>query len=178
VIAREWSGELPLSFSDVHLLSPSVVTVYTRRCMHVKTFVNMGEKTMEGLSEYDIHKQIVRVLNVAAREHVIWFHVPNGEARNVQTLMKLKAMGVKPGVADLVFIAPTGVGFLELKSKKGRMEASQLAFRDSLLPLMLHSRMPLWYEVARSVDEALAILREKEIIDDGVQAPAKAAEAA
>jgi len=133
---------------------------------------------MEGLSEYAIHKQIVRVLKVAARPNVIWFHVPNGEARSVQTLMKLRAMGVKPGIADLVFITPIGVGFLELKSKKGRMEPSQLAFRDSLIPLMLENRIPIWYEVARDVEEALAILRSKEIIKDGDYSPEEAASAA
>jgi hypothetical protein len=46
------------------------------------------------------------------------FHCPNGEYRDKRTAVKLKAMGVLPGVADYVLpvpIAPFAGCFMELK---------------------------------------------------------------
>lgn len=42
---------------------------------------------------------------------VLWCHVPNGEERNARVGAKLKAMGVKPGVPDvLIFDPPAELG--------------------------------------------------------------------
>ncbi len=60
---------------------------------------------------------------------VIWFHVPNGGKRSKQTAAKMKRLGVKPGVPDLVFILPDAtVAFLELKSRSGRPSVAQTDF--------------------------------------------------
>ena len=57
------------------------------------------------------------------------FHVPSGEVRDVATAMKLKRMGVIPGVADfLCFKGPRRVA-LELKNATGRMSKAQQAFQ-------------------------------------------------
>ncbi len=50
------------------------------------------------------------------------FHIPNGEKREAHTGSLLKALGVKPGIPDLMLALPNGryAGlFIELKRKKG-----------------------------------------------------------
>ena len=42
-------------------------------------------------------------------------HIPSGELRDKRTAAKLKAMGVKPGWPDFMFVGPRQMFFLELK---------------------------------------------------------------
>lgn len=82
------------------------------------------------MSELALQKFAVTLLRFNAAPGVIWFHPPNGEARSARTGAKLKAMGVKAGVPDLVVVRPGGiVYFLELKAPKGSLSPAQRAFR-------------------------------------------------
>jgi hypothetical protein len=81
---------------------------------------------------------------------------PRGEAQKLRTKAtagRLKAMGVKPGVADLVFISPDGrfLG-LELKRRGGRLSETQEAFQAWC------DRHGVAYAVADSYDAAVAVL--------------------
>jgi len=61
--------------------------------------------------------------------HLLIFHVPSGEARDIATAMKLKRMGVVPGVADfLMFIPGCGIA-IELKEKSGMQSKAQKLFQ-------------------------------------------------
>ena len=63
---------------------------------------------------------------------------------------RLKAMGLRPGVSDLVIIGRDGKGyFLEIKTATGVLSSSQKNFRD------LCSLRAWPYAIARSVDEAI-----------------------
>lgn len=53
------------------------------------------------------------------------FHVPNGGSRNAREGAKFKAMGVVPGVADLLFIWKGNLYAFELKTDKGSQSLSQ-----------------------------------------------------
>lgn len=54
------------------------------------------------------------------------FAVPNGGQRNVVVALKLKAEGVRAGVADLILMCGLGqVIFIEMKTKKGTQTKSQ-----------------------------------------------------
>lgn len=56
------------------------------------------------------------------------FHVPNGEDRSLATALKLKRMGVVPGVADfLCFKGPRRVA-IELKDEGGKQSIAQQVF--------------------------------------------------
>lgn len=79
--------------------------------------------------EQDLQKAVIQWLAIAAPD-LLYFHVPN--AINVRGGQKAgafnKAMGVRPGVADLCFVLPSiytyfgitrvtaGVAFIELKA--------------------------------------------------------------
>ena len=114
--------------------------------------------------EVNMQIELADKLRWCLRENVCWFHVPNGEIRNKRTAAKLKAMGVQPGVADLLFMwkrysegsegshTECGVLFLELKLPGRTASEPQIMFgrraRDAGAD----------YVVARSVGQALEIL--------------------
>jgi hypothetical protein len=89
---------------------------------------------------------------------VIWFAVPNGGRRTKIEAARMKFMGVKPGVADLVFAWGDSlfsyVLFVELKSDKGRQSAHQKAFQEKC------EENYFTYRICRSLDEFSSILKE------------------
>lgn len=53
------------------------------------------------------------------------FHIPNGGLRNLKTAVRLKAEGVKPGVADLFLAMPNNNWhglFIEMKRQYGNSQ--------------------------------------------------------
>lgn len=91
----------------------------------------------------------------------LWCHVPNGEARNAVTGAKLKRMGVKRGVPD-VLIFDKGSKFgpdryrewiglaIELKVGKNKVTPSQVEWLDALEKKGWHCA------VCYSLDEVIA----------------------
>lgn len=75
------------------------------------------------------------------------FHVPNGEPRDIATAMKLKRMGVIPGVADFLMFDEIDVA-IELKKKKdGVQTTAQKKFQKRW------EALGKTYAVARSLEE-------------------------
>ena len=98
-------------------------------------------------------------INIASvlREHIKpdwkFFHPANGELRDIRTAAKLKAMGVMPGISDLVLISPHGLAcFLEIKREGEKLSDAQEAFQ------LWAIRHGIRYPVAFSFDQALAFL--------------------
>lgn len=85
---------------------------------------------------------------------LIWFAVPN--QRGTRTIVEatiLKGLGVKAGVADLVFCLPHGrFAAVELKAPKGKVSEVQQAFAERV---QHHGG---YYALARSLDEYAVIL--------------------
>ena len=85
----------------------------------------------------------------------LFFHVPNGGRRNPVEAAKFKAMGVKPGVADLLLLVPNKFYpymAIELKSKKGRASDHQNQFRDAV------ERVGGKYVLVRSLEEFMGVV--------------------
>lgn len=78
-------------------------------------------------SEAVIQATVVQHLEARGRPDMYWFHVPNGEHRHAATGAKLKKMGVKAGVPDLVLVIGGKAIFLELKRNRGRVSTVQSA---------------------------------------------------
>lgn len=96
---------------------------------------------------------VADTLRQAAEPGIIWTHFPAGENRDPITGSRLKRMGTQRGWADYIFIGHSFVGFLELKSEKGRPSPEQQAFKSSV------EAMGCLYDIARNGDEAIGILR-------------------
>jgi len=82
-------------------------------------------------SEADIHKALIEWAGRQAGAEPalqLLFHPPNGGSRHIAEATKLKAMGVRKGVPDLLLPVPradkSGLA-LELKSPSGRLRPTQ-----------------------------------------------------
>jgi hypothetical protein len=84
---------------------------------------------------------------------VFLFSVPNelmgGSKGAARKMAQFKAMGLRPGISDLILVSPSGrIHFLEIKTETGSLSPAQLRFQ-----VLCHTYG--WpYAVARSVEEA------------------------
>jgi hypothetical protein len=122
--------------------------------------------------EDEIQQTLIKHLQLRCRPDVIYFHVPNGGYRHKYTGALLKALGVIPGVPDLMFVWPQLVSVaglphvqimprvlgLELKTRTGKLTAAQIAFAARM------RRAGAIYETANTIDDALAILKQYGIL--------------
>jgi len=100
--------------------------------------------------EDQIHIAIVELLKL---RKILHFHVPNQSKSSIQYRVKLKRMGLISGVPDLVLILDDGnVGFIEVKTSKGRLSPSQKEFGEEC------AKRCVFWGVARSVDDADALV--------------------
>jgi hypothetical protein len=103
--------------------------------------------------EIALHCAVAKLLREHCLESWQWFHIPNGEARDIRTAVKLKKMGVKAGLADIALISPGGMFHaLELKRLGERLSDAQRDFQS----WCVRSAVP--YSVAYSLDDALEVL--------------------
>jgi hypothetical protein len=121
--------------------------------------------TLQNLKESDIQIQVADWLRLfEARCGFIFFAVPNegmGEAKTTAGLgrmAKLKRMGLRPGVADIVIVKLGRVYFLELKAIVGRQSDKQILFECDAM------RVGAEYAVVHSLDEAQKKTREWRIV--------------
>lgn len=105
------------------------------------------------MNEEAIHKAVVRHLRERGTGATIW-HTPNASKAAIGYRMKLKALGLLPGVSDLTGFHGKEWFALELKKDGGRPTEEQLAFQSSWRANGGHA------VVAEGLDEALAILEE------------------
>jgi hypothetical protein len=119
--------------------------------------------------EHLLQISLVDRLNWQCRKDVVYFHCPNGELRDKATAAKLKAMGVRPGVADLIFIWGELVAvpnllilprvlFLELKRRGEKQSPVQKLFEAEC------KRVGCDYAVADNIDDAVSILQHFNIL--------------
>lgn len=98
------------------------------------------------ISEREIHLKAWQWIKETYPDLLI-FHVPSGEYRDMATAMKLKRMGVVPGVADfLMFVSGKNIA-IELKDKGGGQSEAQKLFQ-SRWEALGHE-----YKIVRSFDE-------------------------
>jgi hypothetical protein len=89
------------------------------------------------------------------------WHTPNGGSRNVREAVKLKRLGVKPGVPDVTLAIPA-VGFhglyLELKAHGGRVSPEQRAVHELLREQGYRVEVPFgWVEAAKAIERYLGV---------------------
>lgn len=144
------------------MTKPQQKDLFSKRYRVVKN----GRRELES---HQIQIPLVAILRWTMKPEVIWHHVPNGELRDKDVAAKLKAMGVKPGSADLEFFwndNPFRIDqlhglralFLELKLPGRTLSEPQVAF------CVRAKAIGAEYLVATSVDEALAILKARGLL--------------
>lgn len=103
--------------------------------------------------EQDLQINLVKHIRWRLMPRVVFFAVPNGEKRSKVTGAILKAMGVRAGVHDLIFLLPGPVLFtLELKAGNNGMSPEQEAFARDI------EAIGGSWAVASTLDDALRIL--------------------
>jgi hypothetical protein len=114
------------------------------------------------LKESDIQIQVADWLRLyeSARDF-IFFSCPNEgiDRANPARLAKLKRMGLRPGVADIVIIRKGRAYFLELKTEEGVQSERQSAFQADCFYVGAE------YAIARSFEEAQKIVKEWKILE-------------
>lgn len=95
------------------------------------------------------------------KPNFVYFHVPNEISSNKNPIFgaKLKKMGKTNGVADYIFLWENGSGCIEFKAGKNGLTESQKTFSENC------SKFKIPYEVARSVDEGINILKKWRLVD-------------
>lgn len=89
--------------------------------------------------------------------NLFYFHSPQGMKSTAKEGAKMKAMGVKRGTPDLIFLWATDclqMGAVELKTATGRLQPEQKAWRDEFIT------MGGKYAVCRSYEETRFTLQE------------------
>lgn len=102
-----------------------------------------------------LHIATVKLLSEHCLPDWRWYHPANGEVRNTRTAVKLKRLGVKAGIPDIVLTSPGGMSyFLELKRIGGKLTRDQESFRLWCVKYGVH------HAVARTIDDVLVALNE------------------
>lgn len=98
-----------------------------------------------------IQTQIVNSLIPLRRQGKLeFFSVPNEAAGNPVRQGQMIAMGLRPGVADMVLLFPGGkVAFMEIKNETGRQRESQKGFQE------MCASFGFPYRIVRSVKDAM-----------------------
>ena len=105
-------------------------------------------------TEARIQQEIVAFLQ---GRKIFCHSVPNeAGGRSMAMQSHLVAMGLRSGVADLVVWWPDGIGYLEVKDRKGRQSQRQEVFER-----MCHEH-GIDYSLARSVEDVAGMLERKE----------------
>jgi hypothetical protein len=109
-------------------------------------------------------RQIEHHIQIQVKQYLDWnnyefFAVPNGSARHIIIAKKLKAEGVKSGVAD-IFICLGNEKFhglfIEVKAPKGYQSPNQKEFEIRV------KKLGYEYKIVRSVDDLIQVLKEYE----------------
>lgn len=107
-------------------------------------------------NEEIIHEGIAKWMhqNVAC----VWFHVPNGEKRDAATAAKLKRMGVRAGVADIIVLHEGRFIAIEVKRQGGVQSPNQKGFGEAV------ARSGGFYHLAYCLQDVINILKEAGVV--------------
>jgi hypothetical protein len=105
-------------------------------------------------SEHTLQKRVLDHLKVVGRRDIYAFAVPNAARRSLRHGARMKAEGLKRGVADVCVMFPEGIAsWLEFKTLRGRQSDHQMGFEA------ICGRLGHRYAVVRTFDEAIEVLR-------------------
>jgi hypothetical protein len=87
---------------------------------------------------------------------LLLFHCPNEGRTSPQAGARLKRLGCRAGVPDLILLIPNGIAhglLIEMKAPKGTLTESQRIYRDEVI------NQNYAYAVCRSLDEFIMTVK-------------------
>lgn len=118
----------------------------------------MGSRTIRR-PEQQIHKAVAEHLRLRAVPGLVWWHTPNGGARSKAEGAIFKAMGVRAGVSDFIFVHNNRIYALELKAEGGRATESQLKFLSDIDAAGAHTAIPEGLNAALATLESWGLIK-------------------
>ena len=110
-------------------------------------------------TEHSLQVQVLDYLYYKAKRDIYWFAVTNAGERSLRMGARMKAEGMRAGVADLCIMMPGGrCAWLEMKTAKGRQSIAQKGFQAWC------ARLGHPYVLARSLEEAETAFKAWEIL--------------
>lgn len=121
---------------------------------------------MKPLSESTIQKQIIQYLSLISAGKFVFFSVPNESLGAAMKMFKVpdkaqyplmahfRAMGLLPGVSDLMILHDGKAYCMEVKTERGTQSQAQVRFESNV------EKCGIPYEVVRSVGDVEYWLRE------------------
>lgn len=109
--------------------------------------------------EQQIHRAIAQHLRTRAVPGLVWWHTPNGGSRGKIEGAILKAMGVRAGVSDFIFVHQGKIFALELKAEGGRASVEQLKFLSEIDAAGAFTALPVGLDAALATIEAWGLLK-------------------
>ncbi len=118
---------------------------------------------MRRTDETDLHIAAVSLLEHVLPKGAIVHHSHNEGKRSKRDAGLAKAMGQRPGFADLIILYRNTVYFIEFKSKTGTQTVVQMYFEMDIRATDFKH-----YEIVRSLEELVAVLDGWGILARGV----------
>lgn len=112
--------------------------------------------------EARLQKALVQILRLQCNPGVLWFSTFN-ERKGVRAMADMKARGLLPGLADMVFVVSGEVMFLELKAENGRLSDSQREFLKAAHAAGARYTVANSFESARQTLEMWGVLRAQKM---------------
>jgi hypothetical protein len=107
------------------------------------------------IQEVSIQIKAVYEIRKVLRDGWKIIHPPNEEVRSGRTLAKQMALGMHPGVPDLIVFSPKGKPhFMEFKTENGALNDAQEDFQFWAI------KVGVRHSVVRSVDEAMRVFAD------------------
>jgi len=110
-------------------------------------------------AEQQIHLAVAQHLRTRGVPGMVWFHPANGGFRTKREAAILKAMGVRAGVSDFIFVHNNKVFALELKAERGRASEAQMRFLSDIDRAGAYTAMPAGLDAALATLEAWGLIR-------------------
>jgi hypothetical protein len=110
--------------------------------------------------EQQLQRAVVEYLELV-KPRCIWFHPPNGGARSKTEAAILKGLGVKAGVADLIFLWKNGSGCIELKTTGKQLSKAQNDFSEDCWIVGVN------HAICFTVDQVDHFMKKWGLIDPG-----------
>ena len=114
--------------------------------------------------EARLQRAVYQHMKINGTKGAICFAVPNGLKSDGRHVNRMKALGLLPGVSDLIILFEGKAYCLELKAKGGHQTDSQMSFQAAC------EATGVPYEVADNIEQAICILRTWGVLKPMVRA--------